>query len=440
MQSQEHCRILKLIFTAFLAFYFLMSFTVLADDSTAVEKHGLLTVTGNRIVDQHGNPVVLRGMSLFWSQWIGKYYNYDCVKWLRDDWHCTVIRAAMAVESGGYLSNPEVEKTKIKTVIDACIDLGIYVILDWHDHNAQNHQDQAIAFFEEIADEYGEYPNLIYEIFNEPLQVSWASVVKPYANAVVDAIRAIDGDNLIVVGTPTWSQDVDVATASPLVQTNIAYALHFYARTHKSSFRNKAMTALNRGYALFVSEFGTCESNGSGEMDVVEVEKWMNFMEYHQISWCNWSIADKEETSAALKPGASETGGWSADQISESGLLIRNYIINGNTGQINDIAVDRQTPAEFRLAQNYPNPFNLSTRLGFSMSEDAEVLLQIYDLSGQLVRTLQHNYLPAGHYACIWNADTDVGTQVACGIYLIRLEAWSNCRCVTDSKKMVLLK
>ena len=440
MQTQRRYQIQKLIFTAFVALFLLSSSTTLANDSTAVEKHGLLIVSGNRIVDQHGNPVVLRGMSLFWSQWIGKYYNYDCIKWLRDDWKCTVVRAAMGIESGGYLSNPGVEKARIKVVIDACIDLGIYVIVDWHDHNAQDHQEQAVAFFEEIADEYGEYPNLIYEIFNEPTQVSWASVVKPYSNAVVNAIRAIDPDNLIVVGTPTWSQDVDVASRDPLTQNNLAYSLHFYAAYHKQSLRNKALTALNNGIPLFVTEFGTVLNTGDGPIDTTETRLWMNFMEYHQISWCNWSIADKEETSAALKPGASETGGWSADQISESGLLIRNYIINGNTGQINDIAVDRQTPAEFRLAQNYPNPFNLSTRLGFSLSEDAEVLLQIYDLSGQLVRTLQHNYLPAGHYACIWNADTDVGTQVACGIYLIRLEAWSNGRCVTDSKKMVLLK
>jgi len=441
MQSPKHSRILNLIFTAFLAFYYLMSFTILADDSTAVEKHGLLTVSGNRILGQHGNPVVLRGMSLFWSQWIGKYYNYDCIKWLRDNWKCTVVRAAMGVESGGYLSNPAVEKARIKAVIDACIDLGIYVIVDWHDHNAQDHQEQAIAFFEEIAEEYGEYPNLIYEIFNEPLlQVSWSDVIKPYANAVVGAIRAIDEDNLIVVGTPTWSQDVDIATASPLIQTNIAYSLHFYAATHKLFLRKKAMTALNRGYALFVSEFGTCESNGSGVMDVVEVETWMNFMEYHQISWCNWSLADKDETSAALKPGASQTGGWTEDQISESGLLIRDYIINGNTGQINAIAVRPKKPKGFELNQNYPNPFNMSTRLSFNLPYSAEVRLHIFDLNGKLVSTLQNSYLPAGYYSYIWNADTDAGTKASCGVYLLRVAVLAEGEVTTDLKKMVLLK
>ena len=137
-----------------------------AQGNSIVERFGLIRASGNKLVDQNGRPVILRGMSLFWSQWIGKYYNYDCVQWLRDDWNCTVVRAAMAVESGGYLFNPEVEKTKIRAVIDACIDLGIYVIVDWHDHHAQWHRDQSVAFFEELASEYGDRPNLIYEIYN----------------------------------------------------------------------------------------------------------------------------------------------------------------------------------------------------------------------------------------------------------------------------------
>ncbi len=85
---------------------------------TPVEKFGKLKVVGNKIVDQQGNPVQLRGMSLFWSQWIGKYYNYETVKWLRDDWNCSVVRAAMAVDNGGYATNPEAEKYKVIAVVD----------------------------------------------------------------------------------------------------------------------------------------------------------------------------------------------------------------------------------------------------------------------------------------------------------------------------------
>ena len=68
-----------------------------AQTQTVVQKHGQLRVQGNRIVDQSGAPVQLRGMSLYWSQWIPKYYTANTVRWLRDDWKITVIRAAMAV-------------------------------------------------------------------------------------------------------------------------------------------------------------------------------------------------------------------------------------------------------------------------------------------------------------------------------------------------------
>ena len=295
-----------------------------ATDVTIVQKYRQLRVEGNKIVNQSGDPVSLHGMSLFWSQWEGaRFYNSSCMEWLRDDWKCTVVRAAMGVESGGYLQNPQTEKNKVINVIQACIDLGIYVIVDWHDHHAQDHQQEAIDFFSDIAKQYGTYPNLIYEIFNEPQQVSWTNVVKPYAEAVIDTIRAIDPDNLIIVGTPTWSQDVDTASRNPLDYNNIAYALHFYAATHKQSLRNKATVALNNGIALFVSEFGTCESSGSGFLDSAETETWMNFMESNMLSWCNWAIDDKNETSAALKSGTSSNGGWPTSMLTASGYLIR---------------------------------------------------------------------------------------------------------------------
>ena len=291
---------------------------------SVVDEHGPLRVSGNRIVDKNGRPVVLRGMSFFWSQWMGKYYNTNVVQWLRDDWHCTVVRAAMAVEAGGYLTNPEREKEKIKTIVQAAIYAGIYVIIDWHDHNANRHTEQAQAFFEEIAMTYGKYPNVIYELWNEPLrQHDWTTVVKPYHEAVIQKIRAHDSKNLIVCGTPSWSQDVDKASRDPLKLDNVAYTLHFYAGTHRESLRNKAAIALTNGVALMVTEWGTSESSGNGKLDEEEMRRWWEFMDRNQLSWCNWSLADKAETSAALNPGANPLGGWSTNDLSKSGNLVR---------------------------------------------------------------------------------------------------------------------
>jgi endoglucanase len=299
-------------------------------NSTAVDYYGPLRVVGNKIVGTGDSVVQLRGMSFYWSQWMGKYYNASVVKWLKDDWYCTVIRAAMAVENGGYLTSPDIEKQKVFDLVDAAIANGMYVIVDWHDHNAADHLQSSTKFFAEIAKKYGDKPNIIYEPFNEPLQVSWGAVVKPYNQAVIDTIRRYDPDNLIICGTTTWSQDVDIAANDKLVGTNIAYTLHFYSGTHKQALRDKATAALNRGIALMVTEYGTTDATGDGAVNQNETNLWYSFLDANKISYCNWSIADKAESSAALFSGASSLGNWMGYQLTTSGSLVRQEIRTKN--------------------------------------------------------------------------------------------------------------
>jgi endoglucanase len=289
---------------------------------TPVERHGQLRVEGNRIVDQRGAPVMLRGMSLFWSQWGGRYYNRSAISWLVRDWNVNVVRVAMAVHEDGYLAHPEREMRKVTAVIDAAIEQGIYVIVDWHAHHPE--PDAAGAFFARIAARYGRHPNIIYETWNEPLREhGWSDVVRPYHEAVIPRIRAHDPDNLIVAGTPSWSQDVDVAARDPLRFANVAYTLHFYAGTHRQELRDKARAALDAGVALMVTEWGTSEATGDGNLDAAETRLWWDFMEENGLSYLNWSITDKDETSAALRPGAPARGGWRERFISPSGRLVR---------------------------------------------------------------------------------------------------------------------
>ena len=307
-----------------------------AKAQTPVGKFGNLRVQGNRIVNQSGLPVSLAGNSLFWSNagWGGeKYYAGNVVGWLKNNWNASVVRAAMGVdEAGGYLENPAREKAKVKTVVDACIAAGLYVIIDWHTHHAEQHQAEAVAFFQDMARTYGNTPNVIYEVYNEPLQVSWGGVVRPYAQAVANAIRAIDPDNLIIVGSPNWSQDVDVAASNPLAGSNIAYTLHFYAATHKQSLRDKATAALSRGVAVFVTEYGTCEASGNGYIDAASTQEWMNFLKANQISHCNWAFNDKGEAASALVPGTNPGAAWSDSYLTTSGRLVKGYVQNWVSG------------------------------------------------------------------------------------------------------------
>jgi endoglucanase len=304
--------------------------SISAKAQSIVEKNGQLSVEGNKIVNKDGQPVQFVGMSMFWSQW-SKFYNKEVVNTLVQKWNCSIIRAAMGVEAGGYLTNPVKETTKIKKVIDACIAQGVYVIIDWHDHNAEKHTDQSISFFEKMATEYGSYPNIIYEIYNEPTKVSWAYDIKPYAEKVIGAIRKIDKKNIIVVGTPVWSQDVDMAADNPIKDfENIAYTLHFYAATHKAELIKKAQYALDKNIALMVTEWGTCEATGNGNIDTVSVKVWSEFMDKNKLSWCNWSLFDKKESASVLIHGASHKGIWSDADLTTSGRLVKAMIMERN--------------------------------------------------------------------------------------------------------------
>ena len=297
------------------------------NDSTFVFKNGLLRVQGNKIVNKHNLPLSLAGNSFFWSNnnWGGeRYYTPEIVKWLKDDWNTSIVRAAMGVdEDGGYLNNKTSNKIRVKTIVEAAIEQGIYVIIDWHSHHAEDYTNDAIIFFQEMANLYGEYDNVIYEIYNEPLDISWSETLKPYALNVIGAIREIDPDNLIVVGTPEWSQRVDLAAADPITDyTNIAYTLHFYTVYHHEWLRERASEALESGIALFVTEWG---SLGFTLIDS-EADKWMNWCYANKISHLNWAVNDKEEEWSILKPGSSTTGNWDDSDLTDAGKLAKNII------------------------------------------------------------------------------------------------------------------
>lgn len=292
-----------------------------------VEKNGLLEVNGNKIVNKDKIPVSLAGNSFFWSNkgWGGEnYYKSQIVSWLALDWETTIVRAAMGVDAdGGYLQDKAGNMAKVKTIVDAAIANGLYVIIDWHTENAYKYPEEAVDFFTQMATLYGNNDNIIYEIFNEPLEISWHNTLKPYAEKVITAIRKVDPDNLIIVGTPTWSQRVDLAAADPItISKNIAYTLHFYTVYHKQALRDVATNAINAGLPIFVTEWGPI---GYTQNDP-EADKWMEWCKANKISHCAWSVNDKAEEWSIVKTGAFNMAIWNDLQLTESGKLERKYI------------------------------------------------------------------------------------------------------------------
>jgi len=302
---------------------------------TVVDRFGQLKVEGNKLKDAKGRTIQLRGISSFGLQHAGKYANEDVLRWLRDDWNMQIWRAAMYLGEGGYMQHPGI-KFKVEDSVEAALKLGLYVLIDWHvhlDQDPRTYQRQSLEFFAEMSQRYGSYPNVLYEICNEPngKHVTWNEAVKPYAEAVIAEIRKNDPDNIIIVGTPTWSQDVDIAALDPIQgYDNIMYTLHFYAGTHGQELRDKAQKAVDLGLPLFVTECGTSKATGGGGVYEDKFMEWLIFLKKHQISWINWSLTNKGEDSGILVLNADREGkgGWTDKELSPSGKFIRKILRN----------------------------------------------------------------------------------------------------------------
>lgn len=295
-----------------------------------VSYYGELKKSGNKIIGARTKEATqVRGMSLYWTLWSGEnFYNRQAIDALVSQWKCEIVRAAMGVnEAGGYAHNPGDQQAYVETVIDAAIANDIYVIVDFHTHHAEDYQTQAINFFRAIAQKYGKNDHVIFEVYNEPLKITWATV-KSYATPVIAEIRKYS-DNLIIVGTPNWSQDVDAAANDQINDPNVAYTLHFYAGTHGEDLRAKARTAMNKGAALMVTEWGTVNANGDGAVATTEANSWMAFMDQYKLSWANWSVQNISEGASIFKNGVSTTGsGWgSTSNMTASGQYVYGKLV-----------------------------------------------------------------------------------------------------------------
>ena len=293
-----------------------------APAGSPVALHGQLKVVGTKMEDQSGNAVQLKGISSYWLNWESRpdAETEAGLQSMRDNWKISILRAAMGTDvSGGYLEGGQAAmQAKIDAIVTNALALGVYVIVDWHSGAAQNYQSQAITFFTGLATKYGACPNIIYEDFNEPVNVTWAQI-KPYHQAVVNAIRAIDPDNLIVMGTPTYSQDVDLAAASPVSGTNLLYTLHWYSCSHTQWLRDKGSTAISKGLALYVTEFGATNANGGtdGKVCQAEADNWFTWMASNGIGGTAWKLARGSDSSNILSSGAPSGGPWTDSDLSQ---------------------------------------------------------------------------------------------------------------------------
>ena len=299
--------------------------------ATPLQQNGRLKVKGTGLVNEKGKIVILKGVSTHGINWFPQYVSKAAFKTLRDTWGVQCIRLAMYTEEyNGYCSGGDKTalKKQVQKGVQYATELGMYVIIDWHilsDGDPRKHQIEAAAFFKEMSSKYKNQKNVLYEICNEPNGGTSWKTIKAYAQSVIRTIRSNDKNAVILVGTPTWSQDVDVAAADPIKgYSNIMYTFHFYAATHKETYRRKVETAVKKGLPVFVSEFGISEASGSGRADRKEGDAWITFLKKNGISFVCWNLSNKKETSSLLKSTCTRLSGFKDSDLSTEGFWYKN--------------------------------------------------------------------------------------------------------------------
>ena len=305
-------------------------------EDTPYGKHGALHVDGLQVKDKYDQPFTLRGASTHGMHWGDgeTFLNKTAFQNLRDEWGVNMVRLVSYVTQGGYTQGSKDKLDKhIQEGVSDLTDLGMYAIIDWHVHaeNPNDKKSEAIQFFDTYSKMYKDQSNIIYEICNEPTGTPW-NQLRPYAVDVVNTIRANDPDAIIVVGTNTWSQDVDeVATnGGKLNDPNVMYTIHFYSGSHGESLREKVRTALKAGTPVFCTEFGVCDASGNGGFDLEEADRWIDFFEENGISYCCWSFSKKNESASMLSPECNKVNGFTNADLGATGAwLINTYRSRG---------------------------------------------------------------------------------------------------------------
>ncbi len=350
-------------------------FYVLQAQNTPLSLNGRLKLVGNQLCNEQGKAIQLRGMSSHGLQWFGNCMNNSSINALSKDWGADIVRAAMYVDEGGYLSNKQGMINKVNEMAAAAQQNGMYCLIDWHILNPGNpavHVDDAKDFFRQMAQKYAGQKHILYEICNEPNNIDWGTV-KWYAQQIIPIIRQYDSEAIIIVGTPTWSGEPMLAANDPITggwAHNLMYTFHFYAGSH---YNQSYLDGVLKRIPVFVTEWGTSNASGNGGNDYNNAQKWMDFLRGGnssgiKVSWCNWSFSDKAESSAALNGGSCNSGQW--NNTTYDGTWVKNHMLSpaddfgttntggGSTGNSSGVTINGTTVIQ---AESYSDMSDVKT-------------------------------------------------------------------------------
>lgn len=287
-----------------------------------------LSVVGKDII-RWGAPYRLRGVSLMSTIWEDGVAMVNTLA--ADNLNVNCVRIPFHLNDGsgnGYLQATDKEAyylTKMKPTIDAVMAKGWHCIIDYHailNWDKESDLDNMLAFWTHIASKYANEPRVLFEMFNEPISPSgnpitlatWTAY-RDRMQTVVDCIRSVAPNNIIIIGSPSWSTRINFAPQALFVGTNLVYSYHLYPNQGVTGLAAFLASQIPSNLPVIMTEFGFSEviTDGVTNLSVnpnypADVKAW--FLANPHVSWTAWSYGASPTSLSLLAPSGATMKTW----------------------------------------------------------------------------------------------------------------------------------
>ena len=266
-----------------------------------------LSVSDRYIKDSNGKNVILRGVSLVDvsvanSRTRNANALIDMATDHADGWYARVVRLPVypgAIDGQpGWNADPDAYFTEhLDPAVQYCISKQIYCIIDWHyikDYTSSDVDTATRAFWNYVAPKYAGSPNVIFELYNEPIYPDDWSTWKKTAQPWVDIIRAVAPKNPILIGGPRWSQNVAEAATDPFTGSNLVYVAHIYPQQGGRDVWDSWFGDSSSTVPYFITEWGWQQGGSlptSGTTSAYGIP-FSAYLDSKGVSWTAWVFDD----------------------------------------------------------------------------------------------------------------------------------------------------
>lgn len=375
-----------------------------------------LDVQGTRIVNAKGFVVQLKGFSTMDPTVV----THDEIIRFKDDWNITLLRVPLIVGRCWTVGNININASYLAaadSVLKWCRDNKIYVLFDgWHEGgtgNTTGDWSSTVAAWRILADRYKNQDHVLWEIFNEPHNLTWDTWV-PMAEQLIDTIRSRNPlGTAVVAGTVNWCQNTDVKKLK-INRGKVIYSWHPYSNVYGSD-----------GSVIWDENFGFIETMGfapimatewgftSSQDSAIYGTQLIQYLKDKGASWTGWCYSKS----------------WAPQMLLSENPEVRNPAGNLMYKAYHDTvpvisAGDVKYPVNGAMSKQSISINNSAVR--FNCAEASPVTLSICTLNGRLVKVVLHQTLPKGPHSVRWDGASNSGIKVVPGLYTVLLRIKGN--------------